>query len=466
MNRPEKRPTMTFARTVPNSWRVVLGVGVAGLLFFLSALHANGASTVDSESAHGRVVYVDLDIGNRGFTVISWVEVQEQESGDPVSVAFVRVERPGDASAGGAVRLGKTISTTNVEIGPNGLAIVTWSGSDGFLRYLMRNPRTKWSAVRKIDGAPSSGGVISIGQDGTVIVADANIKSIEDPDALVQVAVRRPGEGFTPWRTISTSPEIVGFDVGVVAGRKGRGTVAWSGTCPLAGEGNPAYYVDVDAETQTAPVQLKNSKCTVWDLQFQSDRQGRQYLKLGTWQGLRLAVRQPGEPFPESMTSVTNSYTRANGDLAVAADGNMALIWTNQGKNGIPSAYRYATMSAGGTLSKTKTLQGPRMNVDRYRDYRLGSAALPGGKLFNFWTRIGPRQTGANPSHRMGTNTWLPGQPFNRPAYRTPVRTNLVPTIAAVDTALDGSRLIWWGEENNRGRVVNFKYISTPAKTG
>jgi len=358
------------------------------------------------------------------------------------------------------MRLGAASGGINVEIGPNDLAAVTWSGLDGVLRYRQRHPRTSWSPARPIGDRPARGAVLSVGDDGTMIATRATVESRELNTNTVWATVRLPGTlDFSPWRVIGTGVKG-GFDLDAVASRDGEGTVAWSGSCPTDNAGYPAHYVDLDGPDQSAPVALANSKCAVWNMALARDGEGRQYLEIGTWTGIRFAVREPGEPFPR-MKSITNSYKRANGDLAVSRGGRVTLIWSTSKQ--VNTSYRYLTMNDGVVTSPVRTLMGPRMNVERDRDYRLDSAPLPNGDLFSLWSRIEPplgkqlrwRQT-------FGFSTWRPGAPYRRPRYRVPINLLLTPFPAFADTAPDGSRLAWWREENDRGEIVDVRYSSAP----
>ncbi|MBN8866055.1 MAG: hypothetical protein J0H98_00740 [Solirubrobacterales bacterium] len=402
-----------------------------------------------------RVLDVDIDVGNRGHVVIAWLERRSSRNG---LVALARVKRPGDSGVGPAVRLGPAgVGGIEVEIGAGGLAVVTWPGRDGYLRYATSRPRSAWTSPQTIEGLPANDAVLSVGSDGTAIAGRVEVRGVNDPNARVLAATRMPGSGgFSPWRIVSTDPETVGFDLDVVARTEGRGTVAWSGTCANSGSGNPAYYVDLDGNGQTTPVELSNSRCTVWGLDLESDRLGRQYLKIGTWTGLRLAVREPGSPFPP-MSSVTDTYRSANGDLSVSPNGRMTLIWTKATGGGHPTAYQYIRANGGGEPSPVRTMKGVRMNPKKVRDVLLDSAALPNGNLVNLWTRTWT-DSGHRFRHTFGLRPWHPGSRFERPRYRFAIPRRVTPMPAMVDTAPDGSQLAWWKEENDRGWTTRVRY--------
>lgn len=435
-----------------------------GICFGVVHAEARMSQVTDAVPVTSRTTGIDLDIGTRGFVVVAWIERKEGHDDYVGSSVFARVKPAGDKHLSKPVRLGTSSNYgVNVETGSGDLAVVSWSGPDGVLQYRHRRPGTRWSPARPIGDSPANYALLGIGLDGTIVAADAIRTSSHTSrrDTRVRVSIREPDSWtFSPWRIVSGDAKV-GYDLGVVAGTRGRGTVAWSGTCPTNGDGNPAYYVDFDFDSEAPPAMLENSKCAVWDLELQNDRWGRQYLKIGTWTGLRLATRRPGEPFPLRMTSVTNSYARGHGDLSVSQDGHMTLIWsrTVEGK-GIATAYRYVTMHKGSGLSKAMTMKGPRMNPDRKRDFLLDSAPLPGGGLFNLWS-----ETWKDPDlrfrHRFGVREWMPRTKFVRPKYRMRIPRLATPLPATADTASDGSRLAWWIEENDRGEVQRVQFTSS-----
>lgn len=433
---------------------------LAPLLVIAPSAKASLGEPIEAVPTGGKVLDVDIDVGNRGFVVIGWTERPKGASDDSLPVAYVRVKQPGEKKPRRAVRLGVASGAVNVEIGSGDLAVITWSGSDGHIRYRQRRPRSSWSPVEVIGDRQIFYANTAVGPDGTVI-ATTRVGSLEVPETLgVLVSVKNPGSPeFSAWREVSGNANV-GVDLDVVAGKDGQGTVAWSGLCP-PGAGDPAYYVDIDDQTQTEPIELKNSNCTVWDLELARDGAGRQYLKIGTWTGLRLAVRNPDEPFPR-MRSVTNSFKRANGDLAVSRNGHMALVWATA--KVYPTSYRYLTMNKGTNPTKVRTLLGPRMNVKRTRDVRLDSSMLPSGKLFTLWNRLGPPDSDLRYSQTMGTSSWLPGTKYKRPAYTFPISRCITPYPALVDTADDGSRLAWWIEENDRGEIKNVPFSAHAAE--
>lgn len=414
------------------------------------------------------LVGFDADVGSHGYVVVAWVQRRSTNTKGSALVSFARVKRPGDRKFGRPTRLGPASNgAIDVEIGSTDLAVVAWPGKEGYLRYVTGRPRSSWASSRWVGGTTSLGVKIAVGPDGTILASNL-AGSIGREDRVALVATKSPGdEDFTPWRVVS-SDVPVGTDLGVVAGRNGEGTVAWSGLCPTDTDGDPAYYVDIDDQSASDPIKLSNSKCTVWDLDLQTDARGRQYLLIGTWTGLRFAAREPDSPFPQ-MSNITTSYMGGPGDLSVSATGRGTLTWTRSDRSGYPRSNRYVTFNGSKPLGQTRILRGPRTNPEQVRDYLMDSAALPDGSLLNLWT-LTWKENAFQIRNKFGLSRWVPGQKFNRPRYNIPIGRSLTPYPVKVETANDGSQLAWWIETDDRNtpsrvRVIvgNWRRNSAPA---
>lgn len=407
--------------------------------------------------AQGRVAYRDIVVGNRGFIVVAWIEKRRsQATGEELWLVFTRDKKPGVPRLSGKKLVGiGGKGYLSLEIGTNDLVALTWSGQDGFLRYSFRYPRSAWTETRKIEGSESLGALVSVGEDGTVIATDLDNRGNNDPNAKVQIAVRMPGSDFQPWRTVASGPSIIGFDADSVARRDGAGTLVWGGTCPVIGAATNAYYIDIDGETNSEPRMIENSDCVVSPIDLATDRFGNEYLRVPSYHGLRYASRKAGQPFPR-MTSIQNRFND-EGDLVVNRQGRVTLIWSTQGSDGIPTAYRYATAIRTGPLSAKKTLRGPVLDPRRARDLLVDSAPLPNGAIANLWVKSWSDKEGYF-QRVFGPTTWRPGAPYVRAPYRYHVPRDTISYPTEMLTAPDGTQLLWWGEEDESGRLTNLYF--------
>ena len=112
-------------------------------------------------------------------------------------------------------------------------------------------------------------------------------------------------------------------------------------------------------------------------------------------------------------------------------------------------------------IAPARNIKGPRMNPKGVRDFLLDSAPLPSGKLAQLWTRTWT-DSGRRFRHTFGAGVWKPGTKFERPRYRIPIRRLRTPFPAQIETAIDGSRLAWWKEENDRGSVLDVRFTIVP----
>lgn len=440
----------------------------SGLLFgIMLAVCLLGAGSADTARASGweparqitppgqTVATFSSDIGPKGLTAIAWTVSMPPTRGTSYRArVFAKIRLPGKDRFGPKRFLGIAgPGYVTAAIGGRGLTVLSWPDPSNHLRVLTRSVDGTWTKAQRISAGKAHGAIIDVGVDGTTILL-SSWAAEGSSRQKIQVATRNRNTGrFSPWIKASQDPGSVGFDADVVAGVNGEGTVVWAGPCPVGSAARNASYVDMSGLMVTSPKTIPNSKCVPWDLDLQIDNAGRQYFRIGgskyMWNGVKLAIRQPGQPFPAmKFLSETGEFTDG-GILAVSPGGRATVIWRvadNQSYHW--TKYQYVTSRNGRFPSAVRELENIRTNRHGRRDLLEGMAALPGGKVTMLWKESRTDPDGSWRS-RIGTRSWDPGTVFKRPSYQYPVAKELLAYPTLIDAASDGSRMAMWGKDDN-----------------
>ncbi|MBN8866552.1 MAG: hypothetical protein J0H98_03260 [Solirubrobacterales bacterium] len=334
------------------------------------------------------------------------------------------------------------------------LSVVTWPDPNGRLRTAVYGRHGGWSRVQAVKGATTTGANLDVGSDGTVILVDAQSRGNGDPRARVISSVLLPGaRKFSRWRKISTRAGAVSFESDVVAGRAGRGTIVWSGPCPMGG-GTNASYVDVRGTRFSKPREIPNSSCVPFDLDLEQDNKGRQYLRIGgspkIWLGVRLSIRQPNRRFSRMRFVSTPGEFTDGGDLAVSPNGRVTMVWGTQEPGGLPRAYEFVSFSHGRFPGPPREIEGLRLDVTKKRDILSDIAPLPRGRITMLWREHWTDSHGRW-RFKLGIKDWRPGTHFSIPDYRYPISAKYIPYPARIRSGPDGSTISIWGKDANSG---------------
>lgn len=463
-------PETSFKLVAPRSATalVLLALALVVALLFSTTPASAWTKTAQMNRQGVKLLQVDVDAGNRGYSVIGWRQISNSAPLiESKVVGFVRIKRPGSRWFGTALRLGKVRTGPSVTIGDHGHTVVTFSRLNGVVYAMVRGPRTRWSKPQRIRGdAPKWAGA-KVGPDGSTVLWTSSSRSTTDPNAKVMISTKLPGKRrFSRWRKVSGAGSTVGFDSDVVVGRRGRATVVWSGPCPLSGSARNAMYVDIAWRQVGRPREIPNSKCVTWDLDLEMDGAGYQYLRFGgseaSWMGVKYGVRAPDQRFPALQLASEPGKLTNGGSMAVSARGRVFLVWfetdlddTSTGKT------RYLT------LQRRRPIGGPAELAgtvhDSTRRTSIGDMAfMPDGSLSVFWREI--RILGPNRSMQiLGIQRLDPMAPEFNPS----VVARIPPALSAQDRTLavapDGSQLaLWTISRLGWPRVV--RWISAPGR--
>jgi hypothetical protein len=404
-------------------------------------------------------------VGPHGYTVIAWAVIPGRYwEGKPPGRGRVRVKLPGARGFIKARGFGRNqVSGVQVGIGRGGQTILTWDEADGRQRVMYRNTRMGWTKPQVIRGPAMAGGkLLSVGPDGTAVIAGVTPIPNSRGKPMVAAAMRRPGKPFRRFFRISGNPDNFGGDLAAVAGTNGTATAVWQGPCPLgsAESRKPARWVDLAGFRHTRPTAIADSQCTPWSLNLERDDSGVQYLRLGgsgyLWAGVRLSVRRPGDGFlPPEFVSEFGELT-GGGLMSVSPNGFMTLSWSiyrdwrdpaNGGR--FPTDLETVTYYQGSPVTPVESVANLK-----FPDYFLADVAtLRNGSASMLWLDV--------MTWKLGRGTVTPGQTFPGPDFfGRPLRSESL-TKMGIEAARDGRQVSWWTESGYDGRITDLRWSET-----
>lgn len=403
-------------------------------------------------------------VGPRGYTVIAWAVIPGRYwEGKPPGRGRVRVKLPGARRFIKARAFGRNeVSGVQVGIGRGGQTVLTWDEADGHQRVMYRNTRRGWTKPQVIGGSAMAGGkLLSVGPDGTAVIAGVTPIPNSRGKPMVVAAMRRPGKPFRRFFRISGNPDNFGGDLAAVAGTNGTATVVWQGPCPLgsAESRKPARWVDLAGFRQTRPTVIPGSHCTPWSLNLERDDRGIQYLRLGgsgyLWGGVRLSVRQPGDGFlPPEFVSEFGELTGKQ-LMSVSPNGFMTMSWfiyrnwRDPGGSYLPTDLETVTFFRGSPVTPVESVANLR-----FPDFSLADmATLRDGSASMFWLDV--------MTWKLGTGIVTSGQVFPGPDFFGPPLMYESTTQMGIEAARDDRQFSWWTESGYDGRITDLRWSET-----
>lgn len=299
-------------------------------------------------SARRKASRVDVASGRRGYAVVVWTSGADRivpENSPPRDNSqrriFASVRQPHSEGFGRPEAISpRGARGGQVETAPNGDTVVTWLSAAGRVQAVFGRPGASFRERQTLSGRGASAPSAAIAPDGTAIAAwSARRGGFE----RIEAAVRVPRASFGPPQILATSPGLGPF-LAVTAGRKGRGAVAWSRSCPAA-----APAGDFPAQASIAlpggvfgPAEaIPNSKCPNAGLELGMDAEGRVTALINGFMDrgvIKASFRAVSGVFtPAERISVNGGAYF--GELGVARDGAAVAVWDG-GRRGIEAAVR------------------------------------------------------------------------------------------------------------------------------
>jgi hypothetical protein len=379
---------------------------------------------------------------------MAYVVPGESRPGDFEGAVFVKVKRPGERHFRPAIFRGITHTAfTDVEIGPGGMALVTYRGENGLWRVATRWPWGDWLPTQELPGASAiENPQIRIGREGyaAILGRDGEAGSGQSID----VTLRDPVSGaFSQWVGVSPPGSPVGEFASIAPSVIGRWTVAWSNPCSADGDSGGVSWVEIDSSAYSDPAGVPGSGCVSRGLELQSDRHGNQFLRLGLRDDVQLVTRRHGRAFGAANTVTTGNDRSDGGFLGVSGSGQATLIWSQirPGKT-TREAYLYVTARPGVRPTAPRQIVGLRLRRDSANDVLKELAPLPHGRLALVFTRSWFTR------HRLvkvkvGTTIWKPGTRIKRMPYTRSGPAGRFVNRIGIESSFRGSALAWWSTQ-------------------
>jgi hypothetical protein len=406
--------------------------------------------------AQEKLEFPQAAVGPRGYSVITWSGPQQFiPVGSGVGLEpppnrariTVAVKAPGKRDFGKLRKFGAPGARgANIGIARNGQTVLTWAELDGTLKAAFRTPRTNWTKPQTVSKQPSFGGTLSVGPDGTAILARVVHVNRTPASRRVFASVRKPGKRFGPMKWVNNDEGVVGNYLAVAAATKGRATLAWSGWCPIApiSDQEPARAVDFFGPrkaTKSRPV--PNSKCPTTNIELERDPRGSAYLMLGgsakEVQTVRVAIRRPRSWFSKARDLNPKGTTALSGHLVLGRDGTATALWTDiaggEQSWGRPTGVSYAKANRRKGFGKARKLPV------HPREFLMDAASLPNGRVATLWENLENWQIKPG---LLSPKSFRFGEPF------ATLREQNVLTEGGIETDSRGYRLAFWAESNPR----------------
>ncbi len=334
---------------------------------------------------------IDIGAGPRGYAVIAWEsglsdatpdQATDDKSGQRV---WVSVRRPGEMLFGQPQALsGVGGRTPRVAVAPNGQTVVTWLRPSGAIKAASRDIAGDWSRIQLVARGARTPAAISIATDGTALATWRSGRG----GRTVAAAVRPPGGVFTERVILAKDDGIGVFGPVPAINRRGTGIVTWTGQCPLYApdERERARVVRLHHVAQADLVmvrrvrEIQNSKCPTSHVRAAMADDGHAAVvisgHLRSWEGIRVAVRNPGESF-ETARLISRRGRLANfAAVGVASDGTIVVGWSLFSDEGRSRGIEASVRPSGGEFTSPQRVSRARGGLEDLAVSPRGHAVL------------------------------------------------------------------------------------------
>ena len=368
---------------------------------------------------------LQVELGPRGYAVLAWISGVQQSfphvgGGSPEAAqgrVWVSVRPPGGAKFRDPKPLsGRGARGLDLEMARNGQTVVTWNDRRSRVLAAFRDHDSAWTDAQRVTGPGELGGNVAIGPDGWAVLAwRTRAFGSEPQNEKVRAAMRPPGGKFGRPVTVAEDPGIGNWGPDPAVGKHGRALIVWTGACANKERLTRVSFLRRRADKPdrwSSRKLIPNSACPTAGTEVAMSDKGRAVVVVnGTnsspiGAGLRVAVRQPGEPFGRARRMGPRG-TASFADVETSRKGRAVVAWDVFDRNtGAVQGVQVAAVRRNGTFTDHRRVSPRRAGL---RDLAVGARghavvlwhALDSGRIKAAYSRrapaFGPPETVTDP---------------------------------------------------------------------